>query len=684
MCDIHTLPVTAVKGVGEQRANDLARLGIHSVFDLLTYFPYRYEDYRVQDIADAGHGETVTVVGYIRGTPSVRWYGRKKSRLSVKVETHGVWITAIWFNRHYLQQKLYPGKRVVLAGKWDRYRLQLTVRQTLLNEREQEQLVGRLEPVYSVSAPIRVAWLRKVIRQAFLQFGANIVEMLPSELIKRYKLMERHRAMAAMHFPKDRKEGDQARRRLAYEEFFLFQLKLHMWRYVRKKETSGTPKRVPKQAFAKFFTQLPFSLTEAQHRAIREGLRDMEQPSAMYRLLQGDVGAGKTVVAAALLYANYLSGFQGAMMAPTEILAQQHAGTLRRFLEPLGVQVVTLTGSMTAREKRDVVGLLQMGLADVAVGTHALIQETVHFQRLGLVVTDEQHRFGVKQRAKLREKGDAPDVLFMTATPIPRTLAITAFGDMDVSTLDELPKGRKPVKTVWMQPHAFERVIRFVREECTRGRQAYVICPLIEESEKLDLQNAHDVFERVRALVRPFSTGLLHGKLPQKEKDAIMGDFVSGKTRVLVSTTVVEVGVDVPNATVMVIYDAERFGLAQLHQLRGRVGRGVWQSYCVLLSDPKSEAGKERMRVMTKTNDGFLLAQKDLEIRGPGDFFGVKQSGLPEFKVAHIFEDYRMLETARQDAARLISTPSFWESDAYARLRQELEQETVLREKNID
>lgn len=684
MTKVSRLPVTEVAGIGAQRAKHLAQLGIHTVLDLFQYLPYRYEDYRIRDVHDAAHEETITVRGKVAGVPAVRWYGRKKSRMSVKVQTDGVWVNAVWFNRHYLKDKLYPGRTVVLVGKWDRHRLQLTVKRSLFSEKEQERLLGRLEPVYSVGGSVRIEWLRNVIRQAFAQFGDDIEETLPPELIRRYKLLNRRDALYVMHFPRDSRDGHQARRRMVYEELLMFQLKWQVLRHTRKKRLNGTAKNVPLDKVREFIKALPFTLTDAQTRVLKEALADLQQPAAMNRLLQGDVGSGKTVVAAALLYANYVSGFQGALMAPTEILAEQHAHTIREYLQPYGVEVVLLTGSMTAREKREALGMVQMGLAHVVVGTHALIQESVHFHRLGLVITDEQHRFGVNQRAKLREKGEDPDVLFMTATPIPRTLAISAYGDMDVSTIDQLPAGRKPVKTVQVKPNQFGSVIEFIQKECRRGRQAYVICPLIEESEKLDLQNAYDVFEQLEPALQPYRTGLIHGKLPAKEKERVMGEFVSGKIHVLVSTTVVEVGVNVPNASVMVIYDAERFGLAQLHQLRGRVGRSDEQAYCILVADPKSDTGKERMRIMTETDDGFEIARKDLKIRGPGDFFGVKQSGLPEFKVADLIEDYRVLEVARQDAAKLVNSDAFWEEERFRPLREQLEEEDVLYRKNFD
>lgn len=450
-------------------------------------------------------------------------------------------------------------------------------------------------------------------------------------------------------------------------------------RRIAREQTEGTALQIPMEELRTFVKSLPFPLTDAQKRVIKEILTDMRSPYAMNRLLQGDVGSGKTVVAAIALFAAVKAGFQGALMVPTEILAEQHVQSLTGLLSPHGIQVALLSGSLTAKRRREVIGALQMGLIDVVVGTHALIQEDVFFSKLGLVITDEQHRFGVEQRRILRNKGLTPDVLFMTATPIPRTLAISAFGDMDVSTIDQiLEAGRKPIETTWKKHEQFHQVLEQMREELVKGRQAYVICPLIEESEKLDVQNAIDVHAQLSQVFPEYGVGLMHGRLPAKEKDAVMQAFLSGEYAVLVSTTVVEVGVNVPNATFMIIYDAERFGLAQLHQLRGRVGRGSEQSYCVLIADPKSEIGKERMRVMCETTDGFELSRRDLELRGPGDFFGTKQSGLPEFKVADLMSDFKALEVARQETAALVEKEEFWKNKEYVWLRSYLKREGVL------
>ncbi|PTX61239.1 ATP-dependent DNA helicase RecG [Melghirimyces profundicolus] len=670
--ELEYTPVTAVPGVGEKRAEDLDKLGIRTVADLLGYFPYRYEDFRVVDVSEAVHDEKVTLKGTLYGSPSVRWYGKKKSRLAARMETGGVHVNVVWFNQAFLKKRLKSGETILVSGRWDAHRLQLTADRTWIGSGVNKH-VGRLEPVYSVTGSIQVSWLRKTIHRAFVEFGREIREVLPAELLSAYKLPDRAKAMFFLHFPKGREEGKRARRRMAYEELFLYELKLLWHRRQAKKADRGMARRFDREKLEAFIRKLPFPLTDAQRRVTEEILADLEDESRMNRLLQGDVGSGKTVVAAIVLYANRLSGHQGALMVPTEILAEQHLRSLRDLLAPVDMNMVLLTGGMTAKEKREVLSQIQMGLADVVVGTHALFQEDVVYRKLGLVVTDEQHRFGVRQRSTLREKGEKADVLHMTATPIPRTLAITAYGDMDVSVIDEMPAGRQPVETHWVKREVWPRVVEFIGKACRNGRQAYVICPLIEESEKSDLQNAESVFAEIAETLAPIRVGLLHGRMTSAEKDGVMRSYTEGEIQVLVSTTVVEVGVNVPNATVMVIYDADRFGLAQLHQLRGRVGRGGGQSTCILVADPRSETGIERMRVMTETTDGFEIARRDLELRGPGDFFGVKQSGIPEFKVADLIEDFKILEVARADAARILGDPEWETNPEYEGLRAYLD-----------
>ncbi|MGG2481258.1 ATP-dependent DNA helicase RecG [Brevibacillus borstelensis] len=678
MNEWYDAPVSLLHGVGEERAKAFAGLGIKTVGELLEYFPSRYEDYRVRDLTEVKDGERVTLAGTVYGEPSVRFYGKRKSRISVKLVMDRVVVTAVWFNQTFVKSRLSPGKEILVTGKWDKHKLQITVSEMTETDSDRAQKRGELAPIYPLGGDVTHTLLRKTIQQALRQYGEQIPEILPADIVSRYRLMPRPDAIRSIHFPQDAENGRQARRRIMFEELFLFQLKMQALRRIAREQTEGTALQIPMEELRTFVKSLPFPLTDAQKRVIKEILTDMRSPYAMNRLLQGDVGSGKTVVAAIALFAAVKAGFQGALMVPTEILAEQHVQSLTGLLSPHGIQVALLSGSLTAKRRREVIGALQMGLIDVVVGTHALIQEDVFFSKLGLVITDEQHRFGVEQRRILRNKGLTPDVLFMTATPIPRTLAISAFGDMDVSTIDQMPAGRKPIETTWKKHEQFHQVLEQMREELVKGRQAYVICPLIEESEKLDVQNAIDVHAQLSQVFPEYGVGLMHGRLPAKEKDAVMQAFLSGEYAVLVSTTVVEVGVNVPNATFMIIYDAERFGLAQLHQLRGRVGRGSEQSYCVLIADPKSEIGKERMRVMCETTDGFELSRRDLELRGPGDFFGTKQSGLPEFKVADLMSDFKALEVARQETAALVEKEEFWKNKEYVWLRSYLKREGVL------
>jgi ATP-dependent DNA helicase RecG len=680
--DLFAIPVEQVRGVGEAKARDLASLGIFSVGQLLETFPGRYEDFRIRELADTPDGEKATVSAVIMSEPNVQRFG-KKTRMVCKAASGSILFTAVWFNQHYLKDRLPYGAEAVLTGKWDKARKQLTVSACEFAG-SRVQRAGQVLPVYAVGGEITQPWMRKTIGAALDQYGGEMDELLPASLVKKYRLLPRRDAVRGIHQPDGVVSGADARRRLVYEELFLFQLKIQAYRAWTNRRKEGVAHRFDREEVRRFVRSLPFELTDSQKRVIAEVLADLEAPHSMNRLLQGDVGAGKTVVAAAALYACVRGGLQGALMVPTEILAEQHARSLKKLFDPFGVEIGLLIGSLRERERRDLRAGLQSGMIDIVVGTHALIQEDVYFRALGLVVTDEQHRFGVQQRSVLRRKGLHPDVLTMTATPIPRTLAITAFGDMDVSTLRELPKGRLPIRTTWVKHEAMDKVLELIRREMALGRQTYVICPLIEESDKLDFQNALDMYAQLQSVFGPAAVGLLHGRMTPPEKDDVMARFAANDCAVLVSTTVVEVGVDVPNATVMVVYDAERFGLSQLHQLRGRVGRSVHQSYCVLVADPKSEQGRERMRVMTETNDGFEVARRDLELRGPGDFFGTKQSGAPEFRLADPSADFAVLEAARDDAAELVRDDSFWTSASYADLRAILSREKVLQGELID
>ncbi|ABV62169.1 ATP-dependent DNA helicase RecG [Bacillus pumilus] len=668
--------VSVLKGIGEETEKTLNELGIHTVADLLGYFPYRYDDYELRNLEEVKHDERVTVEGKVHSEPVLTYYGKKRSRLTFRLLVGRFLITAICFNRPYLKRSLVLGDTVSVTGKWDKNRQSIMVQEFKKGTHEQD---GSIESVYSVKENVTVKMMRRFVKQALSLYVDKAEDQLPKQLVSTYKLMSYQEALKTIHLPETRDSLKQARRRFVYEEFLIFQLKMQAIRKKEREKTSGIQHPFSKEAVFEFVHSLPFPLTKAQSRVLDEIMSDMASPYRMNRLLQGDVGSGKTAVAAIALYAAHLSGYQGALMVPTEILAEQHADSLYQLFEKWGLNIALLTSSVKGKRRRELLERLKEGEIDILVGTHALIQDEVEFQQLGLVITDEQHRFGVEQRKKLRSKGQDPDVLFMTATPIPRTLAITVFGEMDVSVIDELPAGRKQIETYWVKHDMLERILAFVDKELKKGRQAYIICPLIEESDKLDVQNAIDVHSMLTEAYRgKWSIGLMHGKLASDEKDQVMRDFTANEVQILVSTTVVEVGVNVPNATIMVIYDADRFGLSQLHQLRGRVGRGEHQSFCILMADPKSETGKERMRIMSETTDGFELSEKDLELRGPGDFFGKKQSGMPEFKVADMVHDYRALETARKDAAELVQSDAFWTDPEYKELRQTLVDSGVL------
>lgn len=657
-------------------------MGIFTVEDLIWTLPYRHEDFRLKDLAETPHNEKVTIEARVESVPTVLYLGKNKSRIQVTVLAGRHLVKVVFFNQNYLRTKLVPGQVVTVSGKWDRGRQVINGTSIKFGPKTDN---ADFEPVYSLKGSIHQNKFRKYMRQALDAVHGEMDETLPGQLIEQYQLLGIADALEGVHFPKDAEHAKQARRRFVYEELLHFQLRIQALRKTSKENEKGISIQYDLQKVRHFIGTIPFELTNAQKRVVNEISKDLKQPSRMNRLLQGDVGSGKTIVAAIALYSAVTAGFQGALMAPTEILAEQHMESLKGWFDPIGVRVALLSGSTKTKERRLILEQLHNGEIDILIGTHALIQPDVLFKNLGFVITDEQHRFGVEQRRILRDKGMNPDVLFMTATPIPRTLAITAFGEMDVSIIDELPAGRKQIETHWLKKEQLNASITKMEMELRQGRQAYVICPLIEESEKLDVQNAVEVYEQLATIFHGrYKVGLMHGRLHPGEKDEVMREFTDGNIDVLVSTTVVEVGVNVPNASFMAIYDADRFGLAQLHQLRGRVGRGVHQSYCVLLADPKTEEGKERMMSMTETNDGFKLAEKDLELRGAGDFFGKKQSGLPDFKMADLVHDYRALETARQDAARLIYDEQFWQSDDYHHLREMLEDSGALTGERID
>lgn len=650
-------------------------MGIATVEDLLFYFPSRYDIAEVKAIQELIHDDQVTIIGTVRYEPTVSHFGRRKSRLQFTVMVDGVAVKAVMFNRSFAKKHLEPGKTVTLTGKWDDHRLQITVQYYKLGEPAADVTI---QSFYGLKGKVTNAKMRGAIKQAIAHALHEVEEVLPEAYLNEYKIPGRQAAIKELHLPESKEQLKHARRRFVYEELLLFQLKMQLLKHEHRKNTIGTAQQMDRELLLDFVGQLPYTLTKAQQRTLDDILKDMAAPYQMNRLLQGDVGSGKTAVASIGLYATVTAGYQGAFMVPTEILAEQHYHSLTEMFDDR-LQIALLTSSVKGKKRKELLEKIANNEIQIIIGTHSLIQEDVIFSRLGLTIIDEQHRFGVQQRKQLREKGLQPDVLFMTATPIPRTLAITAFGDMDVSIIDEMPAGRKEIETYWVKDNMLDRVLTFIHKRIKQGEQAYVVSPLIEESEAFDYQNAIDLYQQLQDYYPPeVKIGLLHGRLPQEEKEELMDKFAANDLQVLVATTVIEVGVNVPNATVMLIYDAERFGLSQLHQLRGRVGRGDAQSYCILLADPKGEVGKERMRIMQETNDGFRLSEADLQLRGPGDFFGKKQSGLPEFKVADIVHDYRALEVAREDAQNIVEEERLKTDPAYEKLKQLLDEDKAV------
>lgn len=667
--------VSKLAGVGEKRVEALAGLGIHTIFDLLTHFPFRYEDLTVKSIEDIEENEKVVLEGPAISEGVVTHFGRRKNRLTFRMNCNQVIVSVTFFNQPYLQKQIEAGKEVRVFGRWDAIRRQLNGIKIISTGQDNR------EAIYPSSKSIKQGTLLKLINNAWELYQDHIPEALPFDLIEKYSILTLKETIEFMHFPKNDSELEEGKYSVIFREFFIYQLRMGWMKKQTKWTQKGTSIDYDVNQLKDFFKTLPYELTSAQKRVVNEVCKDIKSPYQMFRLLQGDVGSGKTVVAASAILAARTAHKQAALMAPTEILATQHKKSLDNMFKDTSINIALLTGSTKKKERDSILEGLQSGTIHCVIGTHALIQDDVIFHSLALVITDEQHRFGVNQRKTLREKGMNPDVLFMTATPIPRTLSITAYGEMDVSIIDEMPAGRIPISTYWIRPKHFERMLSFLKKELSKGHQIYIISPLIEESESMDLENATALYHTYQEILgEHYSVGLLHGKMKPADKDAIMNQFQENEIQVLISTTVIEVGVNVPNATLMVIHDADRFGLAQLHQLRGRVGRGSNESYCILIADPKGEKGTERMKIITETNDGFVLSQKDLEMRGQGDIFGKKQSGVPEFKLADIIENFPILEAAREAAALLLKNKLFFTSDDYADLREEagVEKDNIL------
>ncbi|MCX5680590.1 MAG: ATP-dependent DNA helicase RecG [Candidatus Omnitrophica bacterium] len=673
-------PVRYFKGVGPKRSEILSGIGIETALDLLYYLPARYEDRSVfTKIKDLKAGEYQTVRGKIVTTGSrASKSGGRVFHAAITDDTG--YIQATWFNQPYLADYLKSGSIVVFYGKVERYdRLQIVQPEyEIVKSDETDSLnMGRIVPVYRLTKDITQKYLRTLIHEAVTGYSRSLLETLPTYIVARDKLVDIKFAISNIHFPANFNNLEKAYRRIVFDEFFILQLALAL----KKNDLVSAPggglsHRLSGELTGQLVKSLPFKFTKGQEKAIADIERDMSSGRVMNRLLEGDVGSGKTVVAAYTLALTAENSFQGAVMAPTEVLARQHFIVLSEFLLPLGISVALLVGGMDPKSRAEIYAKIESGNIDVVVGTHAIIENRVRFKKLGLAVIDEQHKFGVTQRSLLKEKGDNPHILVMTATPIPRTLALTVYGDLDISVIQDQPLGRKPILTYWVEESKRAEAYSFVKEEIAKGRQAYIVCPLIDasaQSAKSKAQNVTDMYEKLKTEeFAQFRVGLLHGRMGPKEKDRIMTLFKKGAIDLLISTVVIEVGVDVPNATVMFVENAESFGLAQLHQLRGRIGRGAFESYCILFADPKTEEAAKRLKSIEETLDGFQIAETDLQIRGPGEFFGIRQHGLPEIRFGNILKDFAIMEAARHEAFDLVSRDPKLEEGRHVAMKKSL------------
>jgi len=678
--------VRYIKGVGEAREKLMEKLGIHTLRDLVGYFPRAYEDRTIiKSIDELIIGETVCVRAMAAEKPRLSRIRKGLDLVKLRAVDERGSLEITFFNQAFVKDTIKQGETYIFYGKITGSLLRPEISNPLFERDQQHSITGRIIPIYSLTAGLSQKIIMNAVRSGLDKCADELPDVLPDSISEQYELCRTRYAYENIHFPADLKELDIARKRLIFEELFVLVTAMKL---LREKRVEKTGRSLTMPDFNKFYKAFPYKPTGAQKRAIEEAASDMTSNRPMNRLIQGDVGSGKTLIAAACCWMTTLSGSQSAFMAPTEILAKQHYYSLTELLEPLGVRVGVLTGSMSAKGKRETYEKLNLGEIDLIVGTHALISEAVSFKDLALVITDEQHRFGVNQRSLLTEKGDSPHVLVMSATPIPRTLALIIYGDLDVSIIDEMPPGRQEIKTHIVGEHHRERSYEFVRKLVSEGRQVYIICPMVDEDETLepggegtseannanDLKSVKKYYETLSKKVFPdLSIELVHGKMPSKKKDEAMMAFASGEANILVATTVVEVGVDVPNAALIIIENADRFGLSQLHQLRGRVGRGKHESHCVLFRTTGSgEISRERLEVMKSTNDGFKIAEEDLKLRGPGDFFGSRQHGLPEMHIANFATDMLVLHQAQNAAEALLKTDPDLKSPENRKLAQQI------------
>ncbi|PHV71813.1 ATP-dependent DNA helicase RecG [Sporanaerobium hydrogeniformans] len=670
--------INELKGVGPQVASKLHKLGIFTLKDMIEHYPKEYEDRRqITPINECERDEPNSILATVVSSPTVTRKGNLIIvSFRVKDQSGGLYIT--FYGQAYMKNQFTLGETYLFYGtvkyKYGKIEMESPEYQRV-TKGQTAQSVAKITPIYPSTAKLSQKVIRTLIANSLEKCEGDLRENLPNFILKQYGLISKKEALQNIHFPKDNQIFFEARKRLVFEELLMLQLSLYLLKSDFAKRTEGITHK-KSEGLGEFIKALPFALTGAQKRVLKEILKDMESKWAMNRLVQGDVGSGKTVIAALALYLAVQGGYQGALMAPTEVLAIQHFMFLEKLMMPFGIQVGLLTGSTTKKQKELLLEKVKSSEIQILVGTHALIEDNVEIPQLGLVITDEQHRFGVRQRLKLSEKGQMPDVMVMTATPIPRTLALILYGDMDISIIDELPPGRQPIKTNAVDSAYHPRIYQFITRHIQEGRQCYVICPMVEESENSsDLRNVVDYTAYLKEQVFPqFQVAYLHGKMKPKEKNEIMARFSKGDIQILVSTTVVEVGVNVPNATIMLIENAERFGLAQLHQLRGRVGRGEHQSYCILVSDSKNKVTRKRLKIMEESTDGFVIAETDLKLRGPGEFFGTRQHGLPEMKIANLYTDAKILKEVQVCAARLREEDSLMGGATVQALVQEVKE----------
>ena len=654
-----------IKGLGLTTIKYLNELGINNTNDLINYYPFRYEIIENTDVKTIKDQDKIVVGGMVENIPSVFHFNRKLNKMTFHLNIGSLIITVTIFNRAFLKSKLKIGTTITVIGKYDQKHNTITANDIKFALLEKPLI----EPVYHSSFKISSTKISKIIKTTLNKI--DIPNILPESIKNKYNFLNKETAVKIAHDPQNKESLKKALELLKYEELFIYMLKINNLKNAKKID-NGITRNVPYEKIENFIKTLPFKLTKDQLTAVKDIYNDLTQNKTMNRLLQGDVGSGKTIVSFISLYINYLGGYEGALMAPTEILALQHFQNFKKLFP--NINTVLLTGKLTAKEKKEIKKLIESGEAKVIIGTHALISEDVTYHNLGLVITDEQHRFGVAQRGNLKNKGKTPDILYMSATPIPRTYALTLYGDMDISSIRTMPSGRKPVKTYIKTNQQIKEVLYMMLDQIKAHHQIYVIAPLIEESEKIDLENIYKLEEKMtKAFGKICHIGILHGKMKDEEKEDIMNKFKQNKIQILISTTVIEVGVDVPNATMIVIFDSFRFGLSALHQLRGRVGRNDLASYCILISDKETK----RLEILTKTNDGFKISEEDFKLRGGGDIFGLKQSGDMNFKIADIKNDYDLLLKAKEDATRFFESGEY-NLEKYSYLKKQIEKSSNL------